>query len=169
VVNVTPTNFATIPPVASTVPGTTTTLPSNAVGSETIYTVVAGDSPLAVANKYGISLTTLLAYNGMVTPKQFPFPGQTLRIPPQAVVAPTDPNTPTATNPATPGATNAPVGPGCGTRPAGTYTLVRNDSFDKIQKKFCVTLGALLTANNWPDSSQNLLVGQVINIPAAGS
>jgi hypothetical protein len=28
---------------------------------------------------------------------------------------------------------------------------------------------ALLTANNWPDSSQTLLPGQVINIPAAGS
>ena len=169
VVNVTPTNFATIPPVASTVPGTSTTLPSNAVGTETTYTVVAGDSPLAVANKFGISLTTLLAYNGMVTPKQFPFPGQTLRIPPQAVVAPTDPNT---TNPATPGVTNAPaapVGPGCDNRPAGTYAIAPNDSFFKIQKKFCVTLGALLTANNWPDSSQNLLVGQVINIPASGS
>jgi len=169
VVNVTPTNFATIPPVASTLPGPATTLPSNAVGTETVYTVVAGDSPLAVANKFGISLTTLLAYNGMVTPKQFPFPGQTLRIPPQAVV---DPNATTPTNPATPGATNAPaapVGPGCGTRPAGTYTIAKNDSFYKIRKNFCVSLAALLTANNWPDSDQLLLPGQVINIPAAGS
>ena len=56
-----------------------------------------------------------------------------------------------------------------GNRPAGTYTLAPNDSFAKITEKFCVKLGALLTANNWPDSSQNLLVGQVINIPAAGS
>ena len=171
VVNVTPTNFATIPPVASTLPGPTTTLPSNAVGAETVYTVVAGDSPLAVANKFGISLTTLLAYNAMVSPAQFPYPGQTLRIPPQAVVAPVDPNA-TPANPATPGATNAPaapVGPGCGTRPAGTYTIAANDSFFKIQKNFCVSLGALLTANNWPDSDQLLLPGQVINIPAAGS
>ena len=171
VVNVTPTNFATSPPVASTLPGPTTTLPSNAVGAETLYTVVAGDSPLAVANKFGISLTTLLAYNGYVTPSQFPYPGQTLKIPPQAVVAPVDPNA-TPANPATPGATNAPaapVGPGCGTRPAGTYTIAANDSFFKIQKNFCVSLGALLTANNWPDSSQILLPGQVINIPAAGS
>jgi hypothetical protein len=71
VVNVTPTNFATIPPVASTAPGTTTTLPSGAVGEETLYTVVAGDSPLAVADKFNISLTTLLAYNAWVTPQQF--------------------------------------------------------------------------------------------------
>lgn len=171
VVNVTPTNFATIPPVASTLPGITTTLPSNAVGTETVYTVVAGDSPLAVANRFGISLTTLLAYNAMVSPAQFPYPGQTLRIPPQAVVAPVDPNA-TPANPTTPGATNvpaAPVGPGCGTRPAGTYTIAANDSFYKIQKNFCVSLGSLLTANNWPDSSQLLLPGQVINIPAAGS
>ena len=171
VVNVTPTNFATIPPVASTLPGPTTTLPSNAVGAETWYTVVAGDSPLAVANKFGISLTTLLAYNAMVSPAQFPYPGQTLRIPPQAGVAPVDPNA-TPANPATPEATNAPaapVGPGCGTRPAGTYTIAANDSFFKIQKNFCVSLGALLTANNWPDSDQLLLPGQVINIPAAGS
>lgn len=169
VVNVTPTNFATIPPVASTLPGPTTTLPSNAVGAETVYTVVKGDSPLAVANKYGISLTTLLAYNAMVSPAQFPYPGQTLRIPPQAVLAPADPTTVTPANPATPGAPAAPVGPGCGTRPAGTYTIAKNDSFYKIQKNFCVSLGALLTANNWPDSSQILLPGQVINIPAAGS
>jgi hypothetical protein len=32
-----------------------------------------------------------------------------------------------------------------------------------------VSLGGLLTANNWPDSDQLLLPGQVINIPAAGS
>ena len=170
VVNVTPTNFATIPPVASTLPGPTTTLPSNAVGAETVYTVVAGDSPLAVANKFGISLTTLLAYNAMVSPAQFPYPGQTLRIPPQAVV---DPNAPSATNPATPGATNAPaapVGPGCGTRPAGTYTIAKGDNFWQLRKDFCVSLAALLSANNWPDMSQvTFIPGQVINIPAAGS
>ncbi len=170
VVNVTPTNFATIPPVASTLPGPSTTLPSNAVGTETTYTVVAGDSPLAVANKYGISLTTLLAYNGFVTPSQFPYPGQTLKIPPQAVV---DPNATQVTNPATPGATNAPaapVGPGCGNHPAGTYTIKKGDNFWQLKKDFCVSLGALLTANNWPDQNGvTFIPGQVINIPAAGS
>lgn len=170
VVNVTPTNFATIPPVASTLPGPTTTLPSNAVGAETVYTVVAGDSPLAVANKYGISLTTLLAYNGFVTPSQFPYPGQTLKIPPQAVV---DPNATQVTNPATPGVTNAPaapVGPGCDSRPAGTYTIAKGDNFWQLRKDFCVSLAALLSANNWPDMSQvTFIPGQVINIPAAGS
>jgi hypothetical protein len=33
-----------------------------------------------------------------------------------------------------------------------------------------VSLGSLLTANNWPDSNQvTFMPGQVINIPAAGS
>lgn len=171
VVNVTPTNFATIPPVATTLPGPATTLPPNAVGQETVYVVKAGDSPLAVANRYNISLTTLLAYNGWVSPAQFPYPGTEIRIPAQAVVnpetpAPVDPGTGTAT---TQPAGNAPAGPGCGTRPAGTYTIQRGDSFFAIKEKFCVTIGALLSANNWADTSQLLLPGQVINIPPAGT
>ena len=170
VVNVTPTNFATIPPVASTAPGTTTTLPAGAVGSEQTYVVQAGDTPLQVANKYGISLTALLAYNALVSPAQFPYPGETLKIPPQAVapaasVAPT-PGAPT-------GATTAPtgaVGPGCGARPAGTYTIQKGDSFYAIKTKFCVSYQSLLTANNWPDiNTVVLLPGQTINMPAAGS
>lgn len=163
VVNVTPTNFATIPPVASTAPGTTTTLPSGAVGQESLYTVQQGDSPLGVANKYNISLTTLLAYNGWVSPAQFPYPGKQIRIPANAVVNPT-------TNTSTP--TSGSTGPaisGCGVRPAGTYTIAKGDSFYGLTKKFCVSQAALLSANGWVDTSVVLLVGKVINIPAAGS
>ncbi len=167
VVNVTPTNFATIPPVASTLPGPSTTLPANAVGQEQKYTVVAGDSPLAVANKFNISLTTLLAYNALVDPGQFPYPGSIIRIPPEAVANPTPSGV-------TPGAATTlppagPVGPGCGTRPAGTYEITKGDSFFSLRKTFCVSLGALLTANNWADSNITILPGQVINMPAAGS
>lgn len=167
VVNVTPTNFATIPPVASTAPGTTTTLPSGAVGEETMYTVVAGDSPIAVANKFNISVTMLLAYNAWVTPEQFPYPGTEIKIPPQAVVNPTQ-------NTTVGGGTTAPVTnvkAGCENHTAGTYTIQKGDSLWLIQNKFksCFTVGALLGANNWPDiQSVVLLPGQAINIPAAG-
>ena len=167
VVNVTPTNFATIPPVASTAPGTTTTLPSGAVGEETLYTVVAGDSPLAVADKFNISLTTLLAYNAWVTPQQFPYPGTQIKIPPQAVVNPV--NSVPGGGTAAPGAS---VKPGCENHSAGTYTIQSGDSLWLIQNKFksCFTIGALLGANNWPDiQSVVLLQGQRINIPAASS
>ncbi|MEY2966196.1 MAG: hypothetical protein RLY50_246, partial [Actinomycetota bacterium] len=168
VVNVTPTNFATIPPVATTLPGPSTTLPPNAVGSEQIYVVQAGDSPLAVANKYNIALTTLLAYNGWVSPAQFPYPGSEIRIPAQAVVQPGT-NTGTDAGATATTAAPAPVGPGCGTRPAGTYTVQKNDSMFSIKEKFCVSIGSLLAANNWADTSQLILPGDVINIPAAGS
>ena len=169
VVAVTPTNFATIPPVASTAPGTTTTLPANAVGTEQDYTVVAGDSPLAVASKFNIALTTLLAYNGWVSPAQFPYPGTIIKIPANAVVAPSVTSAPGAANPAAPAAPAGPASAGCGTRPAGTYEIQKGDSFYGIYKKFCVTPTALLAANNWADNSVVLLVGKVINIPAAGS
>lgn len=171
VVNVTPTNFATIPPVASTAPGTTTTLPAGAVGAEQTYVVQSGDTPIKVASKYGISVTALLAYNAMVSPSQFPYPGETLKIPPSAV-------TPASTVAPTPGATTVPggtaapgpVGPGCGTRPAGTYTIQKGDSFYAIKTKFCVSYASLLTANGWPDiNTVVLLPGQTINMPAAGS
>lgn len=167
VVNVTPTNFATIPPVASTLPGTTTSLPANAVGTEQIYVVKAGDSPLAVANKYSISLTALLAYNGWVSPAQFPYPGSEIRIPPQAVLQQPDPSTPAT------GGTTAPTGPassGCGTRPAGTYIVQTNDSLWGIKEKFCISMSSLLAANGWQSAETAVvLVGQTIQIPAAGS
>jgi LysM repeat protein len=166
VVGVTPTAFVTIPPVASTLPGTTTTLPANAVGQETIYTVVAGDSPISVATKFGITVSLLLSYNALLTPGDFPYPGQTLKIP-AAAITPTETNppssggTPTATTPA------GPVGPGCGTRPAGTYTIQAGDSMWAITKKFCITTAQLVAANEWPDGGVTLLPGQVISIPAA--
>jgi LysM repeat protein len=165
VVGVTPTAFATIPPVASTLPGTTTTLPENAVGQETVYTVVAGDSPISVATKFGITVSLLLSYNALLTPGDFPYPGQTLKIPAAAI-------TPTATNPPAGGGTAAttpagPVGPGCGTRPAGTYTIQDGDSVWAITKKFCITSAQLMAANEWPDGGVTLLPGQVISIPAA--
>jgi LysM repeat protein len=167
VVNVTPTNFATIPPVASTAPGSTTTLPANAVGQESSYTVQAGDSPISVASKYNISVTTLLAYNAWVDPSQFPYPGTVIKIPASAIVNPS-PSNPGA------GGTGAPgvkVKPGCENHTAGSYTIQSGDSLWLIQNKFksCFTITALLNANNWPDQqSVVLLQGQSINIPAAG-
>jgi len=167
VVNVTPTNFATIPPVASTAPGSTTTLPANAVGQESSYTVQAGDSPISVASKYNISVTTLLAYNAWVDPKQFPYPGTVIKIPASAIVNPT-PSNPNAGGAPIPGVK---VKAGCENHTAGSYTIQSGDSLWLIQNKFksCFTITALLNANNWPDQqSVVLLQGQSINIPAAG-
>lgn len=173
VVQVTPTNFATIPPVASTLPGTTTSLPQGAVGQEQKYTVQAGDSPLAVANKFSIALTTLLAYNGWVSPSQFPYPGTQILIPAQAInpSVTTPASGSTGTGSTTQNSTSNTVvsTAGCGSHPAGTYVIQSGDSLFSIRKKFCVSLSALFAANGWSDSSVVLLVGKTINIPAAGS
>jgi LysM repeat protein len=174
VVNVTPTNFATIPPVASTLPGTTTSLPANAVGTEQVYVVKAGDSPLAVANKYSISLTALLAYNGWVSPAQFPYPGSEIKIPPQAVVRPSEPTNPDGGTTSA-GSPSGPASAGCGTRPAGTYEVQSGDSLYIIRQKFCVKRDSLLAANpGWTEEfAQNgnvsLFAGKIIQIPAANS
>jgi LysM repeat protein len=174
VVNVTPTNFATIPPVASTLPGTTTSLPANAVGTEQVYVVKAGDSPLAVANKYSISLTALLAYNGWVDPRQFPYPGSEIKIPPQAVVRPTDP-TDSAGGTSNSTAPTGPVKPGCGTRPGGTYEVQPGDSLSELVREFCVKRATLLEANaGWVEEfAQNgnvvMYPGQKIQMPPANT
>jgi LysM repeat protein len=75
----------------------------------------------------------------------------------------------TPVDPAAPATPAGPASAGCGTRPAGTYEIQKGDSFYGIYKKFCVSPTALLAANNWADNSVVLLVGKVINIPAAGS
>ncbi|MEY4391555.1 MAG: hypothetical protein RLZZ544_264 [Actinomycetota bacterium] len=166
VVGVTPTAFATIPPVASTLPGTTTTLPANAVGSETTYTILPGDSPISVATKFGITVSLLLSYNAILVPSDFPYPGKTLRIPANAT-QPVDSGTTQTPGAGSTAAPTGPVGPGCGTRPAGTYEIQSGDSMWAITKKFCITETQLRAANEWATGPVTFLIGDKINIPAA--
>ncbi len=161
VVPIGPTDFATIPPVQTTLPNTTTTLPPGAVGVEQIYTVQAGDSPNLVANLFGITVTELLAWNGLISATQFPYAGRKLRIPPSAQVVSSNVQQTTVANV---------VGkPGCGNRPAGTYEIAQGDSLFVIIKKFCVSMTALLAANQWSSVDVFIYQGMKINIPAAGT
>ena len=162
VVQLGPTNFVTIPPVQTTLVPTTTTLPIGAVGVEQNYTVRQGDSPSLVAQLFGITMSELLAYNGLVASAQFPYPGSVLRIPPTAMVL--NPEIVVAPN-----VSAAPSRPGCEPRPAGTYQIARGDSIYAIRRKFCISLASLLSANGWRSSSAPISPGQIINIPASGS
>lgn len=162
VVAVESTNFQTIPPVSPTTVPVTTTLPIGAVGVEQSYTVRPGDSPSLVATLFGLTMSELLMYNGLVASGQFPFPGAIIKVPPSAMVL----------NPVITVAPDVAAGPavaGCDARPAGTYQIAAGDSIYVIRKKFCVSLAALLAANNWPSQSVNIRPGQIINIPASGS
>lgn len=162
VVPVGPTDFATIPPAQSTLPVVSTTLPIGSVGVEQTYIVRAGDSPILVANLFGISVSELLSWNGLVASTQFPYPGATMKIPPTAMV-----NNPVIT--IAPNVSVAPSAPGCDPRPAGTYKVARGDSIYTIRKKFCVSLSSLLGANGWGSSDALIYPGQIINIPASGT
>jgi len=62
IVPIGPTDFATIPPAVTTIAPVVTTLPPGAVGVEQIYVVQAGDSPIKVANAFGISVEQLLSW-----------------------------------------------------------------------------------------------------------
>jgi LysM repeat protein len=117
-----------------------------------IYVQLAGNGPTSPTGNYKLSIQA---------------------VPQNIVLSNPATSSITVTLPTTPGATNAPaapVGPGCGNHPAGTYTIKKGDNFWQLKKDFCVSLGALLTANNWPDQNGvTFIPGQVINIPAAGS
>lgn len=168
VVPVQPTNFATIPPVASTLPGTTTTYQPGAVGQEQTYVVQAGDSPSLIAARFNISLVALLAYNGWVSAQQFPYPGTTILIPPEATSG-------GGTGGTGGGSTQATISNAllvnCAnpTRPAGIYEVKTGDGIYAIARKMCVSPGALLNANGWSSTSVVIVPGQKINVPVAGA
>ncbi|MBU6241744.1 MAG: LysM peptidoglycan-binding domain-containing protein, partial [Acidobacteria bacterium] len=110
-VPIAPTDFATIPPVITTAPASNTTLPPGSVGVEQTYVVELGDSPIKLATMYGISVEELLMYNGWVSVTQFPYPGQSLRIPPTAKTTTDQAMSQTTLTP------QGPAGQGCGSRP----------------------------------------------------
>ncbi|NDG77723.1 MAG: LysM peptidoglycan-binding domain-containing protein [Acidimicrobiia bacterium] len=121
----------------------------------------AGDSPILVANLFGISVEQLLSWNGLLSTSQFPYPGRQLKIPPSASKTVNQTEQTVVANP---------VGkPGCGDRPAGTYEVQAGDSFSAIRTKFCVSTNALLAANQWASVDVFLFPGKKINIPPAGT
>ncbi len=67
------------------VPGPAVTAPSD---SQT-YVVQKGDYPGRIADLFGFSLEDLLEFNGWTSFDEFPFPGETISIPPGAVLATT--------------------------------------------------------------------------------
>ena len=174
--------FATLPPVPTSAPsatlapgssGTLGTNPPTAAppGSPTPsaapappgtkYVVKAGDIPSRIAQAMGVTTQALLDANGL-TAKDFIKIGDQLvvpaggTLPAGGTIAP-----PAATVPTTTAAggktTVAPTG-------SSKYTVVANDSWYGIAKKFGVTPDALLAANGATTTTQ-INPGQVIVIP----
>ena len=51
------------------------------------YVVQPGDYPIKVANDFGVPLEDLVNFNGWASDAEFPFPGETILIPPGGTTA----------------------------------------------------------------------------------
>ena len=105
------------------------------------YTVVSGDSLSRIAGRLGVSLTDLIAVNGIADPSLI-FPGQVLIVP----IPPAAPAQP------------PPV--------ASTYTVVSGDSLSRIAGRLGVSLTDLIAVNGIADPSL-IFPGQVLVIPGS--
>jgi LysM repeat protein len=184
--SVVPTAFATIAPVPTTAPaatlppgssgtlgtgaptaappGTPTVAPGPAPAPSppgTKYIVKAGDIPSRIAQAMGVTTQALLDANGL-TAKDFIKVGQELVVPSGGTLPAGGTIAPPA---AAPGAVPTTVAPG-GAPAAGSskYTVVANDSWYGIAKKFGVSADALLAANK-ATTKTVITPGQVIVIP----
>jgi LysM repeat protein len=164
--------------VRPTTPSTTIAeeTPGEVTGNAQEYVVQAGDYPLAVATKFGVPLDELIAFNGWASAGEFPFPGETILIPPGGVVpgaeaaADTSDAVEGATDEATAvdgstpaGETIPEAGDNCG---EGTHTVVEGDYPLKVAEQYDVTIEALDAANATNPAYGQFAPGQTIVIPA---
>ena len=119
------------------------------------YTVAAGDSVSAIAERFGLSTASVLARNGLGW-KSLIFPGQVLTLTGDAPAAPQ----PVAAQPVA-AVTPAPA--------AGTgYTIVRGDTVSGIAQRFGVSTQAVLDANGLTRASV-IYPGRTLTIPTASA
>lgn len=144
------------------------------------YTIVAGDTISAIADRFGISTLSVLTANGLGW-SSIIYPGQSLAIPglvgsgdPEPVAAPVDdlPSAEpvvavepvTAVQPAPPAAPAEPA-PAPDAPPAGSsYTIQSGDTLSGIAAKFGISTQQLLDANGI-DSSTVIYSGHSLTIP----
>lgn len=117
------------------------TKPDPTPNPEQTYTVQTGDTMSGIAQKFGISLQTLLNANPQVTNPGLIYTGQVLTIPSSA-----DPPAPVT-----------------------QYTVKSGDTMSGIAQKFDVSLQSLLNANPQITNPNLIHTGQVITIPTASS
>lgn len=122
----------------------------------TTYIVQRGDYLSLIAQRFGVSLSTLMSANNIANPNLI-YVGQVLTIPGSGG---TPAPTPAPTTTATPGPTSTPPPTG-GT----TYVVVAGDTLWAIGLRFGVTINAIKAANGLV--SDIIYVGQRLTIPGA--
>ena len=160
------TAFATLPPTQSTLPLTT-----NATASEgevttavTEYELVAGDVPVNVAKRYGITLEALSNANLDTAGYSAFFVGLKIKIPAGAIV-PGTASVPTTTAGASTAATTATTLAPSGDCTVGSHTILEGDLPGTVAQKYDVTLDQLNAANAGTQGYKNFIVGVKIIIP----
>ena len=167
-VNLNSTSFATLAPTLSTVPAPTTVPVEGQVSTVAQdYTIVAGDVPVNVAKRFGVTLDALNLANAATTNYSSFYVGLIIKIPEGALVpapvttvaAGTETETTTASATTT---TATPDENGCTT---GSYVIVEGDLPGRVATKFDVTLEQLNAANANTSGYKNFIVGVTIVIP----
>lgn len=154
----TTTPWATPPPVVYVEGG-----PVPVTGGEGSYTVEAGDTAYAIAQKFGVTVEELASANNMTVEEIASLSvGQKLiipqRAPEQQPVTTITPETGEPAATATPEASTPVAGE------EGTYTVQEGDIPVTIAEKFGISVEALLEANGITDPT-SLTIGQVLVIP----
>jgi LysM repeat protein len=170
------TAFVVRPPVTTVAPTDSVAAEGTTTGSQE-YEVQAGDVPINVAKKFGVSLDDLIAFNEWASAAEFPFPGTVIQIPPGGTVAPSttvaagatgdtaapDEGDTASTDPATSADTIPDAGDNCA---EGSYTIAAGDIPLRVAEKFDVTVEALAASNASTSGYGSFYVGLEIVIPA---
>ena len=171
VVNLESTNYNTLATTPPTLPVTTLpggTVPVGPTTDVTEYTIVAGDVPFTVANRYGITVDALNLANVDTSGYGAFYVGLKIKIPAGAI--PPGSTLPTeSTLPATPSETTTTLAGGASNCDQGSYTIVAGDLPSTVAKKFDVTVEQLAAANVNTNGYTNFVVGVKIIIPASSA
>ena len=171
-VQLTATNYVTIPPSASTeAPPSTTGGPQ----PEQEYIIEAVDIPVTIARQCNVPFEDLMTLNEWVLEGQFvtnfPPVGTPIRIPaggtlPGETLAPQTTTASSATAPVFTAAPTTTLSPEC---QPGEYTIESGDFPIRVAEKFDVTLGALNSINGNTPGYSSFAPGTVIKIPASSA
>jgi LysM repeat protein len=134
-------------------PGQVLLLPGTILGSDggyLIYIVMRGDTLKSLANRFGLTVDSIVASNPQIKNPNVIYEGQRLTI------YSAGPGNPPPNNPPPP-----PAG--------GTYYAVKGDTLRKIAAKFGTTVDALLRLNPQISNPNVIYVGQAIAVPSASS
>jgi LysM repeat protein len=123
-------------------------VPGGGGGATTSYTVQAGDTLSAIAQRFGTSYTALAQSNGISNPDQISV-GQVIQVPGGA-------------------ATTAATTPTAGAGWTGSYTVQSGDTLSGIAAKYGVSYTDLASANGIANPDQ-ISVGQTLKVPATAA